>query len=76
MDERRVLRATRVQVMSRAMGEHVYHPADAHAALERVRTAELEARKKQAGSAYQESEADKQFAEALDLYKERPELRG
>ena len=31
--ERRVLRATRLQVMSRAMGEHVYHPADAHAAL-------------------------------------------
>jgi salicylate hydroxylase len=30
---RRVLRATRLQVMSRAMGEHVYHPADAHAAL-------------------------------------------
>ena len=31
--ERRVLRTARVQLMSRAMGEHVYHPAGAHAAL-------------------------------------------
>jgi salicylate hydroxylase len=30
---RRVLRTTRVQLQSRAMGEHVYHPAGAHAAL-------------------------------------------
>ncbi|TDH62704.1 3-hydroxybenzoate 6-monooxygenase [Dankookia rubra] len=30
---RRVLRTTRVQLMSRAMGEHVYHPAGAHALL-------------------------------------------
>ncbi|WP_431270799.1 3-hydroxybenzoate 6-monooxygenase [Dankookia sp. P2] len=29
----RVLRTTRVQLMSRAMGEHVYHPAGAHALL-------------------------------------------
>jgi salicylate hydroxylase len=29
----RVLRATRVQLQSRAIGEHVYHPAGAHAAL-------------------------------------------
>jgi 2-polyprenyl-6-methoxyphenol hydroxylase-like FAD-dependent oxidoreductase len=30
---RRLLRATRVQLMSRAMGEHVYHPEGPHAAL-------------------------------------------
>src|SRR5215468_10048990 len=30
---RRVLRTTRVQLQSRAMGEHVYHPDGAHAAL-------------------------------------------
>jgi 3-hydroxybenzoate 6-monooxygenase len=30
---RRLLRATRVQLMSRALGEHVYHPAGPHAAL-------------------------------------------
>jgi salicylate hydroxylase len=30
---RRVLRTTRVQLMSRAMGDHVYHPAGSHAAL-------------------------------------------
>ena len=30
---RRVLRTTRVQLKSRAMGEHVYHPAGPHAAL-------------------------------------------
>jgi 2-polyprenyl-6-methoxyphenol hydroxylase-like FAD-dependent oxidoreductase len=30
---RRVLRTARVQLQSRAMGEHVYHPAGAHAAL-------------------------------------------
>ncbi len=30
---RRVLRTTHVQLMSRAMGEHVYHPAGAHAEL-------------------------------------------
>lgn len=42
---------------------------NAIAALERVRMAELEARKKQArGSAYQETEADRKFAEALELY--------
>jgi tetratricopeptide (TPR) repeat protein len=46
---------------------------NAIAALERVRFAELEARKKQrvdekGGSAFQETEADKKFAEALDLY--------
>lgn len=42
---------------------------NAIAALERVRLAELEARKKQPqGSAFQETEADKKFAEALDLY--------
>jgi salicylate hydroxylase len=29
----RMLRATRVQLQSRAIGEHVYHPAGAHAAL-------------------------------------------
>jgi 3-hydroxybenzoate 6-monooxygenase len=29
----RVLRATRVQLESRAIGEHIYHPAGAHAAL-------------------------------------------
>ena len=29
----RLLRTTRVQLMSRAMGEHVYHPAGAHALL-------------------------------------------
>lgn len=31
--ERRVLRTARVQLMSRAMGDHVYHPAGPHAAL-------------------------------------------
>lgn len=45
---------------------------NAIAALERVRTSELEARKKQrapdGGSAFQETEADKKFAEALELY--------
>jgi tetratricopeptide (TPR) repeat protein len=44
---------------------------NAIAALERVRFVELEARKKQgtkAGDTFQESEADKKFAEALDLY--------
>jgi 3-hydroxybenzoate 6-monooxygenase len=30
---RRVHRTTRMQVQSRAMGEHVYHPAGAHAQL-------------------------------------------
>jgi len=30
---RRMLRTARVQLQSRAMGEHVYHPAGAHAAL-------------------------------------------
>jgi 3-hydroxybenzoate 6-monooxygenase len=30
---RRVLRTARVQLQSRAMGDHVYHPAGAHAAL-------------------------------------------
>jgi salicylate hydroxylase len=29
----RVLRTTRVQLQSRAIGEHIYHPAGAHAAL-------------------------------------------
>gem|GEM_PF-406950 len=42
---------------------------NALAALERVRFGELEARKKQAqGTAFQESEADKKYSEALDLY--------
>ena len=42
---------------------------NAIAALERVRFGELEARKKQPqGSAFQETEADKKFAEALELY--------
>jgi salicylate hydroxylase len=31
--DRRVLRATRLQLTSRAMGDHVYHPDGAHAAL-------------------------------------------
>ena len=31
--DRRVLRTTRVQLMSRAMGDHVCHPAGPHAAL-------------------------------------------
>ena len=30
---RRGLRTARVQLMSRAMGDHVYHPAGPHAAL-------------------------------------------
>ena len=30
---RRVLRTARVQLQSRAIGDHVYHPAGAHAAL-------------------------------------------
>ena len=45
---------------------------NAIAALEKVRFTELEARKKQRvgdqGSAFQETEADKKFAEALELY--------
>ena len=31
--DRRVLRTTRLQLMSRAMGDHIYHPAGPHAAL-------------------------------------------
>ena len=31
--DRRMLRTTRLQLMSRAMGDHVYHPAGPHAAL-------------------------------------------
>jgi salicylate hydroxylase len=31
--DRRVLRTARLQLMSRAMGDHVYHPAGPHAAL-------------------------------------------
>jgi salicylate hydroxylase len=31
--DRRVLRTTRVQLMSRAMGDHIYHPDGPHAAL-------------------------------------------
>ena len=31
--DRRLLRTARVQLMSRAMGDHVYHPAGPHAAL-------------------------------------------
>ena len=31
--DRRLLRATRVQLQSRAIGEHIYHPSGAHAAL-------------------------------------------
>ena len=31
--DRRVLRTTRLQLMSRAMGDHVYHPSGPHAAL-------------------------------------------
>ncbi len=31
--QQRVLRTARVQLMSRAIGDHVYHPAGAHAAL-------------------------------------------
>ena len=31
--DRRVLRTTRLQLMSRAMGDHVYHPAGPHAQL-------------------------------------------
>jgi cellulose synthase operon protein C len=41
---------------------------NAIAALERVRFAELEARRKQKVESFQETEADKKFAEALDLY--------
>ncbi len=41
---------------------------NALAALERVRFAEIEARKKDPKAAFKESEADKKFAEALDLY--------
>ncbi|MCA9586770.1 MAG: tetratricopeptide repeat protein [Myxococcales bacterium] len=41
---------------------------NAIAALERVRLAELEQRKKQPQGSFQESDADKKFAEALDLY--------
>lgn len=41
---------------------------NALAALERVRAAELEARKGKPKEAYQETEADETFAEALELY--------
>jgi len=41
---------------------------NAIAALERVRVTELEARKGKPQTAYQETEADKKFAEALELY--------
>ncbi|MDE0310141.1 MAG: 3-hydroxybenzoate 6-monooxygenase [Acidiferrobacterales bacterium] len=32
-NQRRVLRTTRVQLQSRAIGDHIYHPSGAHAAL-------------------------------------------
>ena len=32
-NERRVLRTSRVQLQSRAIGDHIYHPSGAHAAL-------------------------------------------
>lgn len=32
-NELRTLRAARIQLQSRAIGEHIYHPSDAHAAL-------------------------------------------
>lgn len=32
-NELRVLRAARIQLQSRAIGEHIYHPSEAHAAL-------------------------------------------
>ena len=32
-NKRRVLRTTRVQLQSRAIGDHIYHPSGAHAAL-------------------------------------------
>ncbi|HEY8076290.1 MAG TPA: tetratricopeptide repeat protein [Labilithrix sp.] len=53
-----------------AANEAMRHDAlyNAIAALERVRFAELEARKKQPQASFQETEADKKFAEALDLY--------
>lgn len=41
---------------------------NAIAALERVRSTELEARKRQPQGSFQETEADRKFAEALDLY--------
>jgi tetratricopeptide (TPR) repeat protein len=41
---------------------------NAIASLERVRVTELEARKSKPQSGYQETEADKKFAEALELY--------
>ena len=41
---------------------------NALAALERVRFAEIEARKKDPKATFKESEADKKFAEALELY--------
>ena len=34
--DRRILRTARTQLMSRAMGDHVYHPAGPHAALRNV----------------------------------------
>jgi len=52
-------------------GKTLRHDAiyNALAALERVRFAELQARRRQPhGTAFQETEADKKFAEALDLY--------
>ena len=53
-----------------AANEAMRHDAiyNAIAALERVRFAELEQRKRQPQASYQETEADKKFAEALDLY--------
>lgn len=34
--DRRVLRTTRLQLMSHGMGDHVYHPAGSHAALRKA----------------------------------------
>ncbi len=34
--DRRILRTARTQLMSRAFGDHVYHPAGPHAALRNV----------------------------------------
>jgi tetratricopeptide (TPR) repeat protein len=58
------------RTMPKGENDTMRHDAiyNAIAALERVRFAELEQRKRQPQASFQETEADKKFAEALDLY--------
>ncbi len=63
-------RAMPADVAAKEPGKGLRHDAlyNAMSALERVRMAEIEARKKQPTGTYTETETDRKFAEALDLY--------